>query len=161
MAYLEKFVARIAHGLDRIAQWALVIMMGLIVANIILRFVWQPILGVYEFVSFLGAIVISFALAYCALKKGHIAVNLLVDRLPKRSQALIDSAIDIISLVLFGFATWQLTIYATDILISGEVSATTKTPFSPFVYGVAIGFLALCLVLIIDVVRSILKVIGK
>ena len=139
----------------------MVIMMGLIIVNIALRFVWRPLLGIYEYVSFLGAIVVSFALAYCALKKGHIAVNLLVDHLSKRSQALIDSVIGIISLVLFGFATWQLAVYATDILTSGEVSATTKTPFYPFIYGVAAGFLMLCLALAVDLAKSILKVIGK
>ena len=159
MAYLERAIHRLARELDRIAQWALVAMMALIVINIILRFTWRPILGVYEFVSFLGAVVISFALAYCAVQRGHIAVNLLVDQLPPRTQAIIDIAVNSIIITFFSLATWQVVLYATDILLSGEVSPTTMTPFYPFVYGVAIGFLVLCLVLLVDLSKSILKAV--
>ena len=69
---MEKAVQRLARELDRVARWALVLLMALVVTNIILRFTWRPLLGTYEFVSFLSAVVISFALAYCAVQGGQL-----------------------------------------------------------------------------------------
>jgi len=127
---LEKAVQQLARELDRVARWATVLLMALVVTNIILRFTWRPLLGTYEFVSFLSAVVISFALAYCAIQGGHIAVTLFVDHLPRRAQAIIDTIVGVISITFFGLTVWQITLYATDMVISGEVSPTTKTPFA-------------------------------
>jgi len=158
---LEKIVNLFAREMDRVAQWAAVVLMALVVTNIVLRFAWRPLLGTYEFVSFLSAVVISFALAHCAVQRGHIAVTLIVDRLPPRGQAIVDVIINAVSIIFFGLTVWQISLYATDMVISGEVSPTTKTPFYPFVYGVALGFLALCLVLLVDLLKSINRAVGK
>lgn len=135
--------------------------MALVITNIVLRFAWRPLLGTYEFVSFLSAVMISFALAHCAVQGGHIAVTLVVDRLPPRAQAIVDIVVNTVSIIFFGLTVWQITLYATDMVVSGEVSPTTKTPFYPFVYGVALGFLALCLVLLVDLSKSISRAVGK
>jgi len=161
VTYLEKIINLFAREMDRVAQWAIVILMALVVTNIVLRFAWRPLLGTYEFVSFLSAVVISFALAHCAVQRGHIAVTLIVDRLPPRGQAIVDVIINAVSIIFFGLTVWQISLYATDMVISGEVSPTTKTPFYPFVYGVALGFLALCLVLLVDLLKSINRAVGK
>ena len=158
---MERIVHRLARGLDAVAQWATVLLMAVVVANIVLRFTWRPLLGTYEYVSFLSAVLISFALAYCAVRGGHIAVTLMVDQLPPRAQAIIDIIVGVISITFFGLAVWQITLYATDMVISGEVSLTTKTPFYPFVYGVAFAFLVLCLVLLVDLVKSIARAVSQ
>ena len=158
---MEKIVNQLVRELDRVAQWAAVILMALVITNIVLRFAWRPLLGTYEFVSFLSAVVISFALAHCAVQGGHIAVTLVVDRLPPRAQAIVDIVVNTVSIIFFGLTVWQITLYATDMVVSGEVSPTTKTPFYPFVYGVALGFLALCLVLLVDLSKSISRAVGK
>lgn len=158
---MEKIVHQLVRGLDTVAQVATVLLMALVVTNIILRFTWRPILGTYEFVSFLAAVVISFALAYCAVQGGHIAVTLMVDQLPPRVQAAIDIIVGIISITFFGLTVWQITLYGTDMIASGEVSPTTKTPFYPVVYGVALGLLGLCLVLLVNLVKSIARVVNQ
>ena len=158
---MDKIVNQLVRELDRVAQWAAVILMALVITNIVLRFAWRPLLGTYEFVSFLSAVVISFALAHCAVQGGHIAVTLVVDRLPPRAQAIVDIVVNTVSIIFFGLTVWQITLYATDMVVSGEVSPTTKTPFYPFVYGVALGFLALCLVLLVDLSKSISRAVGK
>ena len=84
-----------------------------------------------------------------------------VDQLPKRAQAIMDIIVGTISITFFGLTVWQIALYATDMVISGEVSPTTKTPFYPFVYGVAFGFLVLCLVLLVDLIKSIGRAVGR
>ncbi len=147
--------------MDVIAQWALVTMMALAVVNIALRLLRRPILGTYEFISFLAAVAISFTLAYCAIQRGHIAVTLFVERLRPVSHAAVDIIVNVIGIVFFAFTAWQLGLYATDMVVSGEVSPTTQTPFFPFVYGVAVSFLVLCLVLSVDLFHAIGRVRTK
>lgn len=161
MAWWDKSVTKLARGMDVIAQWAMVTMMALAVVNIALRLFRRPILGTYEFISFLAAVAISFTLAYCAIQRGHIAVTMFVERLKPQSRATVDIIVNLIGVIFFAFTAWQLGLYATDMVVSGEVSPTTQTPFFPFVYGVAFSFLTLCLVLLVDLFHAVARVRTK
>ncbi len=88
-------------------------------------------------------------------------MTMFVDRLRPASRAVVDIIVNLIGIVFFALTTWQLGLYATDMVASGEVSPTTQTPFYPFVYGVAVSFLVLCLVLIVDLFHAIGKVRTK
>ena len=99
-------------------------MMLLTCADVVLRLFGSPIPGTYEMVGFLGAVIIAFALAYTSLEKGHIAVEILVDRLPREAAGMsIEAVTSLIGASLFGLLTWQSLIYAADLRQSGEVSA--------------------------------------
>ncbi len=161
MSRIGRFVDATGTTFNYLACMAVVIMMLLTCADVILRLFSHPILGTYELVGFLGAVVISFALAYTSLEKGHIAVELLVDRLPKRLQAFINAVNGLISVVLFSLITWQSFVYAGDLRGSGEVSLTLQIPTYPFVYGISVGCGLLCLVLLTDAIRSFGKATVK
>ena len=67
----------------------------------------------------------------------------------------------IISVCLFVAMAWYSFKYAGKLRSTGEVSMTQKIPFYPFVYGMAVCFLATLLVLIMDFVKSIKKAADK
>jgi len=161
VVHFERIVHRLSQGLDRVAGWAIVALMALVIANVGLRRLGHPIPGTYEFVCFSGAIIVGLAIAYCAVQKGHIAVTMVTDRLPQRTQAVIDTVIGIISVVFIGLVTWQLGLYATSMVISGEVSPTMKMPFFIIIYLVGFGFLMLGLVFLVDLLKSVTKVAKK
>ncbi len=52
------------------------------VADVILREFKMPIVGTYEIVSLLGAIVIGFAIPQTSLERGHVLMDFLTERLP-------------------------------------------------------------------------------
>lgn len=159
MVLIKKYIFGLARYMDKVGQLALVAMMTLVVVNVTLRAVAQPILGAYEFVTFLGAVAIAFPLAYCAVQQGHIAVTLLTDSLKPRPKAIIEAVVTLLSAVFFVFAAWQVTTYASDMIQSGEVSPTTRTPFYPFVYGVALSLLVLALVILVEFLNAIKKAV--
>jgi TRAP-type C4-dicarboxylate transport system permease small subunit len=129
-------------------------MMLLTCADVVLRLFRRPVPGTYEIVGFLGTVVIAFAMAYTSLEKGHIAVELLVQRLPRKLQSGIEAAVSLIGAVLFGLLTWQSFIYAGDLRHSGEVSVTLTMPIYPFIYGIAAGSGLLTLVLLVEALRT-------
>jgi len=159
--HVEKIVHGFSRMLNRVSGVALVAMMGLVFGNVVLRSLWHPILGTYEFVGFLASVTISFALAHCAVNKGHVAISLLVDRLPARLRALLDVLVAAIGSGLYLLLAWQCSKYALNIWHTGEVSLTTETPFYPFIFGVAFGLLMLAAVLVVDLVKSLGKALKK
>lgn len=143
--------------LNYIAGWALVGMTGLTCADVVLRAFRRPILGTYEIVGFLGAVVISFALAETTLKRGHVAVEALVKHLPLKVQGVIYFITHLLSLFLFGLITYECWIYARDLKASGEVSLTLKIPFYPIMYGIACSAIMVCLILLGDMLLMTLR----
>jgi TRAP-type C4-dicarboxylate transport system permease small subunit len=155
MSSFKKTVYGFSRRLNVLSGIALVLMMGLVFANVALRAVWKPILGTYEFTGFLAAITITFALAHCASKKGHIAITIFADRLPPRVQAILNLFIAILGTALYAVISWQCVKYAINLYQIGEVSPATATPFYPFVIAVAFGLFMLALILLNDVFQSI------
>ena len=158
MNALERIIYGLSRVLNLFSGIALVVMMGLVFVNVALRAVWYPILGTYEFTSFLASITIALALAHCAVKKGHVAITIFADILPARVQAVLDMIVAVLGTVLFVVLAWQCSKYAINIYHSGEVSLTTETPFYPFIFTVAFGILMLALVLLIDFFKSLCRI---
>ena len=65
---------------------------------------------------------------------------------------ILTRAICIIIFIVIGYNLWG---YATDLLVSGEVTPTRQIPFYPILYGLGIACLVQCLVLIADIIKVI------
>jgi TRAP-type C4-dicarboxylate transport system permease small subunit len=151
-------VTGLSRILDKIAGFCMVAIMTLVVANVLLRTLFnRPILGTIDYVVILTAVMIGLALAYCAIHKGHIAVSFIVDRMSLKMQAVVGIVVDIISFSFWGLCAWQIGVFAQRTAATGEVAPTTQIPLYPFIYLVAFGLLALCLVLLASTVESFQK----
>lgn len=158
---MERWVRRVAGVLNWAAGGFVLAMMLLTASDVILRLFRLPLTGTYDLVGLLGAAFVSFALAYTSLQKGHIAVDFMVRKLRPRTQLLVDTAVEVLSLGLFTLVSWQALFYARRLRLMGEVSLTLKVPLYPFVYGVAVGSGMLCVVLLLRVARDLLSFRGK
>jgi TRAP-type C4-dicarboxylate transport system permease small subunit len=104
-------------------------------------------------VGLLGAVFISFSLAYTSIEHGHIAVDFLIRRFRQPVQRSFEGVTSFVCTGLFGLATWQSFLYASHIRKTGEVSLTLQVPLYPFVYGMAVGCGLLCIVLLFRFVQ--------
>lgn len=161
MDAFKKVVYGLSRVLNTISGVSLAIMMGLVFINVLMRAVWYPILGTYEYTSFLASMTIGLALAHCAAKKGHVMITIFAERLPERAQALLDALVAILSTCLYLILAWESSKYAISMYHSGEVGLTTEIPFYPFIFIVAFGILMLALVLLIDLFQSLKRVFAK
>ncbi len=158
MKKLEVFAAKAGQLLDNIAGWGIVATMLLVVVNILLRSVANsPIQGVYEIVGFLTAVVIAFGLAWCAMQKSHIAIEFIVEKLPRKVQNIIHLISSFVIMVLLLFISYRLFHHGFKVIASGEVSATAQIPFFPFIFMVALGFLMLFLVELVNMVKGVVQ----
>lgn len=115
--------------------------------------------GAFEIIGLLGLILVAFAIPHTQVEKGHIAIDILTNLLPKRAQAFFDVFISLLILVLFAPMTWQMYIYGLRLQAQGAVSATQRLPLEPLAYASAVCFLLMCLVLIVQIVRAVRGVI--
>ena len=104
MEFLQKISDTLNQALAWIAGSFLLAMILLTCANIFLRRVWTPLLGTFELMGYFGAIVTAFALGYTQIKKGHIAVDVLVLRFSEKTQAFLK--VSTISSVWFFLPLW-------------------------------------------------------
>ncbi len=160
-----RFLERISNELARLLYWiagtAIIIMMILTCGDVILRFFRRPIPGTYELVCFLGAVAVAFAMAHTTVEKGHVAVSLVVRLFPARIQGIVESITSTFGFIFFALIAWQSVLYGHDLYTSGEVSLTLQLPFYPFVYGIGFSAAAVCLVLLTDLFKNLMKVFGK
>ena len=161
MSTLERVSNGLARVLYLIAGIAIVLMMLLTCADVVLRFMRRPIPGTYELVCFLGAVAVAFAMAHTTVQKGHVAVSLVVRLLPQRIQGLIEMLTGTFGFILFALIAWRSVLYANSLRATGEVSLTLQLPFYPFVYGIGFSGTAVCLVLLTDLFKNLIKVCGK
>ena len=161
MVSFRKNAIWLSRKLDTIAGIAIFAMMCLTCADVFLRLFRRPITGTYEIVSFLGVIAVSFAMAHTSVEKGHVAVDLLVQLFPKKVQGMIESIVSILGIILFGLIAWQSVVYGLDSQKAREVSSTLQFPLYPIIYGVALGAVAVCVVLMVDLADALKKVRGK
>ncbi len=161
MTCLEKTGNAAGRLFFGIAGAAIVAMMLLTCADVVLRLFRMPIPGTYELVSFFSAVAVSFAMAHTTVEKGHIAVSVLVQLLPRRLQAAVDAVTCGLSLFLFAMIAWRSILYGNNLREAGEVSMTLQLPFYPFVYGVGVAAAAVCLVLLNDLLQNLAKTVQR
>ena len=157
MSYFERCVARLTKVLDQIAGWSLVAMMSLTVADVILRSFRRPILGTYEIVGLMGAIVIAFAMPHTTLQRGHVAVEIVVSNLSPSVQSIVNLVTRILSIILFALIAWECFNYGNELKASGEVSMTLRLPFYPILYGIAFAAIVVCLVIVSRILQSMVR----
>ena len=159
---LEKIANSFSYWLNLEAGAGLVAMLGLTVADIVgIKFFRAPIPGAIELVGFLGIVVIAFALAYTQFRRGNIQVEFFVMKLPKRVRAGITAFVSLLGMALFAMLAWRSYDFGRVLQTTGEVSMTQNIPFYPFVHAIAFCCIPVCLVLLVEFLRSVLKAVTK
>jgi TRAP-type C4-dicarboxylate transport system permease small subunit len=150
---LLRVIFRLSQGGNRVAGVTLTLVMGLTVADVILRILGRPMVGVFELVAFFGALVIGFSIPFTSWVRGHIFVDFLIMRFSKGVRKGIHVFTRLLGLGLFDLIGWNLIKMGTDLQRSGEVSPTLHVPFYPVVYGIGMVCLIQGLVMIADIVK--------
>jgi len=154
VSLFEKSVTGFSNAFNIVASASLVGMMLLTCADVVMRYVFsRPIIGTYDLVSLMGAVLASFAMPYTMLKKGHVAVEILIQRLSKGTQLIIETFTHLIGISLFLVLVWQAIVLSRDMKAAGEVTPTLLLPFYPIVYCMAICFFGLCLAILVNLLE--------
>ncbi len=117
---MEKMVAPVKNLLLMVAAAVLALMMFLTALDVGLRYIFNsPIPGGLELVEYMMAVVVPFALAYTAFAKGHIGVDLVMERFSLRFQGLVGCLTTLLTAALYALIAWQGAVYIGEEFKSG------------------------------------------
>jgi TRAP-type C4-dicarboxylate transport system permease small subunit len=155
----EKALNFLSEKLKMVGAAALFGMAVLTCADVIGRLFKYPIFGSIELVSFMGVLTVAMALPITQLTKGHIGVELFVDKLPRKGRLFIELCTELVSLVLFIIITWRMFLFSSKLKASGEVSMNLHLPEYAIVFVLAITCIVLCLVLVLSIATTFNKLV--
>jgi TRAP-type C4-dicarboxylate transport system permease small subunit len=159
---LEKYNHRLSGWLEWIGMAALLLMIVITFIDVVGAkiFTWR-LPGAIDIVTVSQAVAIAFAAAMLLILDRHVKVTFLVERLPKRAQAVIESIVHILELGLFILIVWRLIIFGHYMQTGGEGTGTIRIPLYPFGYGMAAALIPFCMVIILRLVKSIAKAVER
>ena len=134
--------------MDYIAAACVFMIMAVSVTNIFLRLLGNPLTGTIDMVCIMSTAAIGLALAYSVYNKAQIAVPILVNKFSQGWQNGIDICTNLISLVFWVAVVYNLILSSREMYEKGLTTGTLNLPLYPVMLFLALGFGAMCLVLV-------------
>jgi TRAP-type C4-dicarboxylate transport system permease small subunit len=170
---LGKVVRILEHIVDPISKWmnyisvfVLMIMIFFVAVDVIGRYLFEhPLESSYEGVMLMMVMVFAFGIAYTQRKKGHVAVDMLVNRFGPKAQAVTDIIVNFICLGFLSILTWQSLVKAQADFVTkesslGRIGGIAYVPIYPFYFLVSLTLTVLTLVFLVDFLVSIARLSG-
>jgi TRAP-type C4-dicarboxylate transport system permease small subunit len=151
MKTINSIVGNVSGVMYVIAGIALTFMVAITVADVILRIFKMPIVGTYEIVGLLGAIMVGFAIPQTSRAKGHVIMDFFEGKLPSGLDRFLRIITRLLGVGLFIVIGWQLWLLGSDYLRIGEVTLTVHLPQYPVCFGIAICCFIECVVLLLEI----------
>jgi TRAP-type C4-dicarboxylate transport system permease small subunit len=149
MSRFERFFGKLTLYGDYVARVGMVALLALVVVNVIMRYAWESIQGNYDYVQLITPVAVVLAVAFTAYERGHIEIEILTERLPKRIQSGMAMVMMLICTGFFVIASWQSIVVGNGMKEANETSMSVFVPLYPFMWvmGVGLGLTALAFLL--------------
>lgn len=145
------------HALFWVSAAVSTFMILLICANVFGRYLFKkPLLGSLEIVELSIVIVVFCVVSYTELRRGHVTVDVITEKLPKHVQKILASVMRLISAAFYIVMAWQV-----GLLMYSRMSPMVKgtdllvIPFWPFMLVMALGALLLSLKLLSNTIHDL------
>ncbi len=159
---LEKFNRRLSGWFEWIGLVGILLMMVITCIDVVGAkvFHWR-LFGAIDIVMLSQIVAIAFPAGMVLILGRHIQVEFVIARLPNRARAVIVSLVLLLELGLFSLIIWQLCVLGYTFQISGEHSQSAYIPYYPFAYCIAFASISIFLVLLLELLKSIGRIIEK
>jgi len=154
----ERFNRRLSAWFEWIGLVGLLLVMAITCIDVVGAKVFKwPLLGALDIVMLSQIVAIAFAASMALILGRHIQVEFLFNLLPRRARAIINSFVLLLGLGLFSVIIWRLCVLGYSFQTSGEYSMTAYIPLYPFAYGIALASIPVCLVFLLEFLKSLTK----
>lgn len=156
---VTRWLDRASFWLNEGLAWTAAAMLGAMmlfsVADMVMRGFGVTVAGSYEVIGWLSAVAMALALGTVQRHKGHVAMELVVVKMGRRSRAFTEALMALVSLILFAVAAFYVARYGLMLHETGSLSETLRVIVYPWVYVVGLGCAGLTLALLVDFLRSV------
>ena len=162
----------VIHLLDRVSRvlneglaWTAAALLGAMmlfsVTDMVMRGFGVTVAGSYEVIGWLSAAAMALALGTVQRHKGHVAMELVVVKLGRRSRAVVEALMALTSLAVFAVVAFYVMRYGRVLHETGSLSETLRVIVYPWVYVVGLGCAGLTLALLVDFLRSVAALLAS
>lgn len=167
--YLDKIVGFLSRVVGPAIRWGnrvgvtiLAVLMFFATADVILRYVFnKPIPGSFELQEFMMGIVVIMGIGYCTFGKGHISIDMLTNRFPQKTQAILNFSHYLIASCLFAGVCWRTVIQGLEVQSRLLTSSVLLIPLFPFYWVLAFASAMVCLAFFYNSLESLSQGAGK
>jgi TRAP-type C4-dicarboxylate transport system permease small subunit len=137
---MRRFVLLITGCMSWCAGIVLIFMAALTFADIVMRYFWTPIPGVYEVVAYLGLALAGLVLPRSSLMKAHVAVDFVTEKLSGKPKLIVLIITKVLVALFFVITAWYFVGMAQSFIATKSVTMTLKLPFYPVVLVMVFSF---------------------
>ncbi len=154
---LDNFLEKLTVVFALIGGGLLMFMMILGVLDVSGRSIFsKPIPGNFEITELLMSALVAFGYAYCAVKNGHVKIDIAVGKLPVRVQQIVALLSDCATFVILVLISYETGVHAIETKSDHLVTGFLSIPVYPFVWITAFGFALFATVLMFNIMRPLL-----
>ncbi len=121
----------------------------------------RPVPGSVDINGFSQIIAIAFAIAFTEIIGRHVRVEFFVSRLPRHAQGIINSFTSLLTLALFILIVWRSYELGQTLQSAGHTSLSARIPLYPFAYAISFASIPVCLIFLVEFLRSVAQVIKR
>jgi len=155
-----KLFDKLSDKLMLFGSLLLLAMVALTCVDVFGRMFGHPVFGAYELMSFMAALVAAAALPDTHARKRHIGVEIITEKLSRRTRLILEVISDLVAFVIFCIVTWRMFILAMNVRESGELSMNLEAPEYLIMASVGVGFLLFAFAIIKTFLSTINKLRG-
>ena len=148
-----KITTFINRTMSVVAMAVLCLMMLLTTIDVLGRYLFdKPVQGTFELTEIMLATIVFCSLAFCQFSKGHISVDIVVSRFPKKTQKVIESLNYFVTIVVLGLIAWMSFQNGMMLKESMDVTMILGIPVYPFVLLASLGAAGMMVEVLRDIV---------
>ena len=153
---LSTLNGRVTMWLARAGAAGLALIMLLTFCDVIGRYVFNaPIVGTVEVTELLMGMMVYLGVGLTTHARGHIRVDIIIDRLPPRIQAFLDALTLTISIVLVVLVCWHLWLKAGVTVEKNDLTQIMEWPIWPAAYVMAAASLLMVTSMLLQLVQAL------
>ena len=115
----------------------------------------RPLVGAFELTEVMMSALVASGLAYCGMRRGHVAVDVFFQKFPGALQRPIVLISNLLVLGLLFLATYQSAVQAREIQSDGTVTGYMAIPLFPFIWVTTLGLALFSAVILLNLLRSV------
>lgn len=144
------------HAVVRVMTWisaaALALMVLVTFANVIGRYLLgRPLKGSVEMVEAMMVVAVFFSLAYTETLHGHVSMDEVVARFPRRARAVVLSIMYFAAAAFFFVVAWRDCVLALSYMRPiVRVTDVLRIPMGPFLFVIVVGAVVFGLELLLN-----------
>jgi TRAP-type C4-dicarboxylate transport system permease small subunit len=142
----QLFTRRMSEILLVFSGITLAFMLLFTVINVTMRAFGRPMVGDFEIISFLGSVVVGYALPYTTMSKAHVALDMVIEKATKRTGTRLKVFTRVVCLALFMWIAWNFLTMSLDMIRVGEITQVFRLPYYPITLGLTLSCLIQCFV---------------